>query len=41
MELQLPILSRHGIEPIANLNGASGGYMLHSYMMVGHGRYLL
>jgi hypothetical protein len=40
MKLQLPILSRQGRKPIANLNCASGGYMLHIYRMVGHGTYL-
>jgi len=37
-KLQLPILSQQGIEGIAKLNGASGGYMLHGCRMKGHGR---
>jgi hypothetical protein len=39
LKLQLPILSQQGIEGIAKLNGASGGYMLHDCRMKGHGRY--
>jgi len=39
MKLQLPILRQHGIEPIAKLKGASGGYMRHDCMTRGLGRY--